>query len=204
MTATDRNTTAAAEFLGEEVVIAVRVAAPTNRKLNWIQAVLAPAAFIPFVGLALTAAGAVLTYVTRRSNGSGTTGRQLLALTANGGRVLIDTDSPFFALGRETPTGIPRRLTPNAEVRVRADQWEELGSSCPITVDNIELMVDGVDFKRLLRTVFEEGHDLPALKKQLASHYRRMRLAHSTEPNAIRLGITDEELRRRNARKRLG
>lgn len=63
MTATDRNTAAVAEFLGEEVVIAVRVTAPTKRKLNWIQAVLAPAAFIPFVGFALTAVGAVLTYV---------------------------------------------------------------------------------------------------------------------------------------------
>ncbi len=203
MTATDHNTAAASEFLGEEVVIAIRVSAPTKGRVNRIRAVLAPLAFVPFFGVGLAAAGSIFSFVTRRSNGSGTMGRQLLAFTHSGGRVLIDTDSPILAFGRETPTGIPRRLSHNADLRVSTDDWEHLTSAWPVTVDGVDLMVDGVDFKRLLKTVFEHGHELPALRAQLARHYRKMRVASAGEPEAIRLRISDEELRRRKSKPQL-
>ena len=184
-TPTQRNTKRVAEFLGEDVVIALRI--PDHHKRSTMGALVAAAVglteFIPGFGIAIMAGFGVI----RKLVGFGRDNEpqtQLLALTRDGGRVVVSTTSH----GRIDPLGIPQRLAHNAPLRAgRTDDDYEY--RWLLSVGNECFEVNAVDFKQLLKAIFVDGYDAPLIAKGFAPYYRDLQRWHSGETTYPRVHL---------------
>ncbi len=187
-TPTQRITARVEGFLGEEVVIALRVKPPTStppgkraaKAAGGVAALLALAQLVPYAEMVFTgfvAAGSRLRYWRNGQDSD----EQLLALTASGGRVLIGRTM----LGRVRPIGSVQRLTHNAPLVGSVERLSEAAEPI-LTIAGHTFQVNNYDFNKLLKAVFENGYPAPEFKKEFAAFYRHRKALRTQEPNSMR------------------
>jgi hypothetical protein len=148
-TPTEQVTRNAQEYLADDVILAMRVdwgpdAVSSRMKLGsgfWARAYLWSPIALPIMAL-------LRRPDRRKMRDDPTTGSGILALTADGGRILLSTSPPR----RKRPTGVVEVLPHAAALQVDVDLMET--DLIPtLTVAHRQFVVNGIDFRALLKAV---------------------------------------------------
>lgn len=162
-TPTERVTRYASRYLDEEVVLALRVewgpqaisSKKTLRSGFWGRAFMWTPIVLPVLALFRISQ-------TGKMRDDPNAGRGILALTDDDRRILLSTVAPM----RKIPTGVIEPLPLGAPLRIDLDLWET--DMVPaLTVGERTFVVDGIDFRALMKAVEKLEIRAPDIKAVL-------------------------------------